>query len=417
MIPNLYSTLPVILSLFLFCKGLQVNFGNTCAFPSASDSTHVLSIRAEVDTDFTCDEKRTKLVFTVPEERGKPCLWYVNNAEGNYTGWYNSCDFNRTYFAFGSYGNGTYNYTQLELFFEGEVTWNFSIAGKKYENEKCDIWLDTSIFDNCYLQPSAPLIPRTSSSIPATTHKSRSDKTFPVIYPIVVILIVLLILLTVIYVVYRFFQRQQIMKAKFYEIDFDQFIPTSIFVVFLDEHPTHKEVVLKFANYLKERFNFTIKLELYDRENIYKDPATWLEQSLTSSDVVLVIWSPAAEERWNNPEKFTDRLDLFTPVLKRIKQDMTLNSNLTKYIFACFEYHDSEVLPKPLQNGSVSLIKLMTEFRVFCSKLAEFSKSSKITQKPKLLIRRESIESMPAEAIALQTSITKMTELIHSEKA
>ena len=185
-------------------------------------------------------------------------------------------------------------------------------------------------------------------------------------------------------------------------------ISITIFVAFLDEHPTHKLVVLKFSNYLREYFRYKIILELYNREAIYENPFDWLEESLSSSNIVLVIWFSGATERWNNPEKFTDKLDLFTPVLKRIKQNLTYERNLLKYMFGQFEYSSSEVLPKPIRSSnSITCVTLMTEFNLFCQKLVDVANSKTFPPKSKVSLTKNSV---PDEAIVLEESISKMKD-------
>jgi len=227
------------------------------------------------------------------------------------------------------------------------------------------------------------------------------------------VVITLIMLSFSIFMGYRRYQNGKILKRKFFDTVIFPKLSITLLLVFLNEHPVHKGVVLRFANYLEKCFGFRILFELFDCETIYQNPASWLENSITSSDMILVIWSPGAEERWNNPEKFTDRLDLFTPVIKQIKNDLGLRRNLSKYIFTFFEYCDKKKLPKNVQNSSISCFNLMTQFYYFCTKMVEYSNSSKhLSQKSKVNFRNKSIESVPAEAIALERSISEMLNLM-----
>ena len=174
--------------------------------------------------------------------------------------------------------------------------------------------------------------------------------------------------------------------------------------------------MLKFANYLKERFGFQIKLELFDRETIYKNPASWLERSLALSDIVLVIWSPGAEQRWNNPKAFSDRLDLFSPVLNQIKNDISYCRNWSKYMFAYFEYCSIEnQLKHYCLSNFIPCVQLMSNFYLFCTKLADFANQFKNRfQKSEALLRKTSTDTSFPEAIALGGSIVEMTNLIQN---
>jgi len=381
---NFFFSLCVIAILFLHCKGVQSNFRNVCTFPHPlqSEILHEISIRAEVNYDFSCEEKRINLYFSVPEERGEPCLRFRNNnAAGNYKNWQDTCNFTGSYFS--SYGNGTYNYTELKLFLNGPVTWDFKVYGNKSGDEACDMWLDISIFNGCMLT-SEPSTSLTVSTTVSTRRDSSKESILPVIYSVIIAVIVFLIL-ALIYFALTFFQRRRMMRANFYEVKISQFDPLTIFVVFSDEHPFHKEVVLRFTNFLKARYGFKTILDLYDRETIYENPAAWLEKSLLSSDVVLVIWSPGAEERWKNPEQFTD---------------------------------NSQDLPKSVQSNSIPCIKLMTDFYRFCNKMIDLSKNSKsFSKKSKLLISKESSELTKSEANDLQKIICEMNEVVKNKNA
>ena len=122
---------------------------------------------------------------------------------------------------------------------------------------------------------------------------------------------------------------------------------SSVFVVFVDEHPNHRNVVLKFFTFLKAHFGLNVFLYLYNQEEIYANPVAWLEKAFTA-DIVLMIWSSGAQERWHNPQNFTDKLDLFAVVSKQVRSDLILKRNVSKYLLAYFDYCNDFNIPRDL---------------------------------------------------------------------
>ena len=226
-----------------------------------------------------------------------------------------------------------------------------------------------------------------------------------------VFLVIFFALLAGIFFGNKRFLRFLIQKRKIYEIMIFPKISFTFYLAFFDEHPNRKAVVLRFADYLMVRFGFKVILELFAREAIYKNPAAWLEKSLASLNIILANWSPGAVQRWNNSEKFNHRLDLLASVLKRVKSDLALRRNFSKYLFAYFQYHDNNV-PRFIRNSSIPCIKLMANFYSFWNKLIEFSKQLENFQKSKITFSADSIEENSAEAVELERSISEMTDLI-----
>ena len=289
------------------------------------------------------------------------------------------------------------------------IKWRINLFAANCPFLSCFVLLDASIFNKCRAQSFTDFSANATVPQPyvKTTTSFFNENVLPYYSPM--FLVVFFVLLAGIFFGNKRYQRLLIQKRKFYEIGIFPKISLTFYLTFFDEHPNHKAVVLRFADYLKVRFGFNVILELFDREAIYKDPAAWLEKSLASSDIILVIWSPGAEQRWSNSEKFNHRLDLFTAVLKRVKSDLTLRRNLSKYLFAYFQYHDN--VPRFIRNSSIPCIKLMADFYSFCNKLTEFSKKLENFQKSKITFSADSIEVNSAEAVELEKSISEMTDL------
>ena len=436
---GIYLTKCIILFvIFIFCKGKQIGFNNTCSispsflFPC---SKHLeLSIRAEVSCNASNGDKELNIIFNLNKERGKQCYALWNNTYGRrYSCWDNFPDLwpnirpqpgEKEMFII-TFGNELL--TDMFPNSNFETLWHFSVNGKKCHRQKCSLQVNHSIFDNC------------SSTSPFTHEMTSTDQTVqrhsisPVtvysaiiadysrgishvtVYSVVIAVTALALLLLFCFG-YRYKQKNKIINAKFHELEIFPHVAITLYLAFLDDHSVHKEVVLKFANYLKERFGFQIKLELFDRETIYDNPASWLERSLALSDIVLVIWSPGAEQRWNNPDAFTDRLDLFTPVLNRIKTDVSYCRNRSKYMFAYFEYCSIEnQLKHYCLSNSIPCVQLMSDFYLLCTKLADFANKFKnLSQKSRALLRKTSTDTNYPERIALEESIGEMTNLIQN---
>ena len=139
---------------------------------------------------------------------------------------------------------------------------------------------------------------------------------------------------------------------------------SSVFIVFTDDHPSHKDVVLKFATLLEADYGFKVVLELYDREKVYTDPTAWLEKSL-HADKILVIWSPGAEYMMKSNQADLNQYNMFLPVLKKIKEDVITGKDLSKYGFVCFEYCSKDILPTNACFQSISRLLSMHKIESF----------------------------------------------------
>ena len=161
-------------------------------------------------------------------------------------------------------------------------------------------------------------------------------------------------------------------------------IPVDLFLVYLNDHPNHTEVVLKFAALLKQDYGVNVRLDLYEREKIYSNPAGWLDEVMTSCKKVLVIWSPGAEAKWRNQEQLTDRHDMFTPVLRRLNHDLIMSSNLEKYQYAYFDYCCETDIPPSFRNRNIAKFQLTKQRNNLIMKLADETRVSSYHTKNEL---------------------------------
>ena len=248
---------------------------------------------------------------------------------------------------------------------------------KDYNNNnvRCSVKFHTSEFHNCSNERPFQALNdsfRTKPELPNETF-SRTTKDYFTTKPdvsrvvqttqtdtaksseyLLYLLIAPLVVLALIVVCFAYKYRRNI-KNRFMQMpNFSQ----AVFLVFCDEDPKHKESVLKFASSLRLNFGFKVLLHLYDSEEVYRDPSTWLDNSLSSCAVVLIIWSPEAEKRWHERDTSYDRLDLFTPVLKQVREDLNFKWKLRKYVFA---YFNNCRIPRLIKANNVPCYDLAKE--------------------------------------------------------
>ena len=138
-----------------------------------------------------------------------------------------------------------------------------------------------------------------------------------------------------------------------------------LFIAFSNDHTMHQDVIINFVKFLQADLGFEVYCELFSDQDISLDPAGWLENRLCSADKALILWSPGGVQKWNNE---TDNrhvnTDLFTPVLRRLKNDIFHNINAGKYCFGYFDYCTKESIPEVFGEARAGLYhyKLMEHF-------------------------------------------------------
>nr|CAB3255991.1 interleukin-17 receptor A-like [Phallusia mammillata] len=140
--------------------------------------------------------------------------------------------------------------------------------------------------------------------------------------------------------------------------------PLKVLVTFVEDHPKHKDIVLKFAAYLHHDLGFEVILELWQQDEIYQDCASWIEKAIDQSDKWIVIWSPGARKRWDEfATSDCHKQDLFTPLLKKAKKDLFYDKNKDRYFFTYFDYCSSSDIPKVFCDLTFCRFKLMQDFK------------------------------------------------------
>ena len=145
-----------------------------------------------------------------------------------------------------------------------------------------------------------------------------------------------------------------------------------LFLVFANNNEKHRQVVLNFANFLQADLGFDVMCELFQTLQISVDPVSWMDYCMKQCDKILVIWPPSLTRQTNIaavPER-----DLFSPVLKNIRNNLFCGVNLDKYYFCYFDYCLTESIPEEFNASKVYHFHLMNEFEKLYYLLIEMKK-------------------------------------------
>ena len=328
-----------------------------CRFLHNECSSRPIFVNANPAATSACDEWVANVTFYLPSEYGYPEVKYSTDF-GN----------SKTYISVPDVLEHRSRHYSFRLNLETRrYPHVVFVTGHECRGEICKYEINSTIFDTC----TSGMYPRLQEISNSTQLQQNNAGLVAVVAVLSVIGLLLIGGLLIYQIAKHCFTISRFVKAR------DQIpIDLDVFIVFLDEHPKHRDVVLKFATLLQASYSFNILLDLYDREKIYGNPAAWLENSLSSCDVVLVVWSPGAEKRWNNKENFYDQFDLFTPVLKQIKQDLILKRQLKKYMFAYFDYCSDSEIPSMFRR-STATFSLMAHFHDMLNNMISLKASSK----------------------------------------
>ena len=362
-------------------------FSNSCSsFKSCRGNDPII-----VFADAICAEETIRIRFKVPKVRGRPCIKRENSCAWKY------CDNNQDENCVGlntqtcrmckNCKTETYHYKTFAKLRENFTVW---VYGKGIE-QKCDTTCVRNCEQRCSLTVDSQAlfahycgsITARLTSTPAVTSFSATmqwtnNSTIIIIIVFVLFFIVLTILLNAWIFCLRkrkVFEKQR--KYKFYETVITPRISLTLLLAAANDEPKQQDILLKFAGFLSERYSFNVILDLYSREQIYADSSAWLEKSMLFCDVILIIWSEGAEKRWHSPDIFTDQLEVFTPILKQLNEDLIKKKNLSKYVITHFGSLNGNDVPKKITKSPIPCFNLMKDFHVFCRHLVKFSNKSK----------------------------------------
>ena len=313
----------------------DVKFSNICSGLCSNEAKMKLQVAPSSFSN--CSFHSANVTICMPSGHGTPYVHFCNDACSEEARYLYSNDVNEL-------ENGLYSF--IFSVYPNSEYYDVIVTGRDCAHENCDIQFNSSIFESC---------------VDTTTQENHAVNIglHPAIYAAIALCCILFLALVAIIVVRKLWPR--VMQNLYNSLI--PCTPLNIFLVFLDEHSMHRDVVLKFASFLNDCFGFIVLLELYDREQIYINPVEWLERTLSTSDVILVVWSPGADKRWAEYETSNDRMDLFSPVLKQIRSDLVLGKSVSKYKFAYFDYCDKNVVPAYFRTHKIPCFNLMSEFK------------------------------------------------------
>ena len=358
-------------------------FSNSCSsFKSCRENDPII-----VFADAICVEETIRIRFKVPKARERSCIKCENSCAWEH------CNHNRDENCEGLNTQTcrmcedceleTYHYKTFAKRTENFTVW---VYGKGIE-QKCD----TSCVRNCEQRCSltvdsqalfAHYCDSTTSRLTSTPAVTSPDDMQSTSTSIIIITFVRLIVLSILLIAWSYrlqkrkdFDKQR--KYKSYETVITPRISLTLLLAAATDEPKHQDILLKFAGFLSERYSINVILDLYSREQIYVDSSAWLEKSMLSSDVILIIWSEGAEKRWHSPNDFTAQLEVFTPILKQLNEDLIKKKEPSKYVIAYFGSLNSNDIPKKITKSPIPCFNLMKDFYVFCRHLVKFSNKSK----------------------------------------
>ena len=369
------------------CNDVEVS--RTCAKECSNKAKIKLGVAPSSFSN--CSFPSANVTICMPSGHGTPYVHFCNKPSQE------SCE-NVQY---------TYNSDDVRKLQNGHYSFVFSVnpksehyhvkvTGRGCAHEHCDIWFNSSIFGSC---------------VETTTQENHTVDTglHPAINAAIALCCILFLALGTIIVVGKFWPR--VMQNLYNSLV--PCTPLNIFLVFLDEHSMHRDVILKFASFLNDCFGFIVLLELYDREQIHINPVEWLERTLSTSDVILVVWSPGADKRWAEYESSNDRMDLFSPVLKQIKSNLVLGKSVSKYKFAYFDYCDKNVVPAYFRTHKIPCFNLMSEFKNLYITLnnGNISTWTKMKQRAAVLVCKDFDSKLTEKTLLLRESILSTRRL------
>ena len=170
----------------------------------------------------------------------------------------------------------------------------------------------------------------------------------------------------------------------------------SIYIVFVDDHPKHRDTVLKFAAFLKYTLGLQVLFELYNNTEVVIDPVAWMKQSISRAQKILFIWSPGATKRWENKSADPGQKDMFTPVLVHVLSEISARKNKNKHSIVCFDFVSYDNIPKELEKNFLNVYNLMGDLRKFCSELLKHKviNPKKLCTHEYTIILSESVKEM-----------------------
>ena len=290
-------------------------------------------------TPESCADKRVTMIVRLPIDFGPPRVW--------------NCANSRLHKKIEKI-KGLDRHFSLTFSYNNDLPQVYCVTGKNCRSEVCQFHVNSTIYSNC-TPPTPPPQPPLHS-----INDAFNAATLPIVIFTTIAAVLFIIILGIVIFKKIFKAHGAVVKHK-----------CNTLIAFSNENAKHAETVLRFASVLQKDYGVNVRLDLYECEKIYSNPAGWLDEVMTSCEKVLVIWSPGAEAKWRNHEQISDRHDMFIPVLRHLNHDLVMRTNLKKYVIGYFDYCDKKMIVKTFQNQRIPCFKLMDQFDNLCKFLSD----------------------------------------------
>uniref|UniRef100_H2XLY8 SEFIR domain-containing protein n=1 Tax=Ciona intestinalis TaxID=7719 RepID=H2XLY8_CIOIN len=179
---------------------------------------------------------------------------------------------------------------------------------------------------------------------------------------------------------------------------------SNLFLVYWDDHKLHRDVVLKLASYL-QHLGFNVFCELFEQNEIFADRCDWMEKRMSQAEKVVIVWSAGAIDIWKKCQNQQDAFevtnsDFFTPVVKKIKNDLIKESNLRKYCFVYFGYVKMKEIPTIFRELSGCHFQLMKQFQEFYFQLKDLEMYA-----PGMMLKQDDLSNPSKHSNGYQSSL------------
>ena len=404
----------------MLCKRDRNNrskFSNRCSSFKSCQGNDPIDVFANAD----CTAETIIIRFKVPKRRGRSCIKCEDSCTMGH------CNHNRDEYCDDlkiqpcetceNCTTETYHYKTFAKQKKSFTVWVYGegsdcvVTCVRNCEQRCPLTVDSqALFAHYCGSTTARLI-----STPAVTSPDDMQSTsFSTIVIVVVLLSIVLLSFLIPWIGHlrkrKVFEKQR--KYKFYETVITPRISLTLLLAAANDEPKQQDILLKFAGFLSECYSINVIMDLYSREQIYVDSSAWLEKSMLSSDIILIIWSEGAEKRWHSPNNFTDQLEVFTPVLKQLNENLIKKKSLSNYILAYFGSLNRENIPQIIAKSPIPCFNLMKDFHVLCRHLVKFSNNSKKTvQKFKIkFVQNDQGKAPSGSAVALENCFLEVGE-------
>ena len=374
-----------------------------CLFSSlTSCSDHPIAV--EVEPSPPCSGN-VKISYNLPHEYGKPILSLTSCN-------HQPCSNLRKQREIMRFRENVFTFTKL-IDFSENTNFELRVFGSDCSQESCLLPFNVSLISNCDRSFANDIyLTTTNTDIGASsaTHSRERPTSAAIIFTVLGILLAGIMVVLGLVVkskikarIPRTKQEEKKIKAKVMNAE-----SKTVFIVFTDNHPLHRDVVLKFATLLEADYGFKVVLELYDQQKVYMNPTAWLEKSL-DSDQILVIWSPGAA-KLIKINSSVNKQNMFLPVIKKMKEDIMFKKDTSKYSFVYFDYCNAKDLETTEYTQNISTFQIASELERLLAALTA-SKFTNLNSRSRKII---AIPNETEQKIIFDCALSKMCSFVKS---